>query len=72
MILIDIQKRRTHDVGGEGCGLMVVRAMSVPPGVFIKDEDNIGANINEGYLFCGKPKLSLGQMLCKNSGWLPC
>lgn len=28
---------------------------SVPPGVFMKAEDNIGANVNEGYLFCGSP-----------------
>lgn len=71
LVLIDNQKKRTHDVGGEGCVLMVVRAVSVPPGVFMQDEDNIGANLNEGFLFKGKPQLSLGPVLCKSSGWLP-
>lgn len=51
---------------------MVVRAVSVPPRVFMKDEDNIGANINEGFLFNRKPKVSLGPVLRKSSGWLPC
>lgn len=40
-------------MGGEGCVLLVVRDVSVPAGVFMKDEDNIRANINEGFLFRG-------------------
>lgn len=62
LVLIDIQKKRTHDVGGEGCVLMVVRAVSVPPAVFMEDEDNIGTNINEGFLLNRK----LGPMVCKS------
>lgn len=61
LVLIDIQKKRTHDVG-EGYVLMVVRAVSVPPAVFMEDEDNIGTNINEGFLLNRK----LGPVLCKS------
>lgn len=41
---------------------MVVRAVSVPPAVFMEDEDNIGTNINEGFLLNRK----LGPVLCKS------
>lgn len=59
-------KRRTGGGGGEGGVLMVVEAVSAGPGVFMEGEGDVGANLNEGLLFRGKPQLSLGPVLCKS------